>query len=238
MTLIPPSARAQAADSLTTTPALSDSAALTPAPTAGDRTGPATAPPNARAGATRKVRLAHSDRNVVRTGPGESYAIAGVYPRGETFTVIAKSGPWYNVRLSDSETGWIHSALCKEFDDMSDLEFRPNPRLYSRTGSFVLGGYGGAYAFDRKSNSLVLGGVWELLPGRQMVPFVSGGGGASMMQGETEVGFNFGGGTALFISKRTAMRWEARDFRIKTGPPDARVTNHNVEFSFGPSYLF
>jgi outer membrane beta-barrel protein len=286
-TIIAPRARAQAVDSLTATPVPSDSAALTPAP-ATDRAVPTAAAPNARVGSTRKVRLAHSDRNVVRTGPGDSYAIAGVYPRGETFTVIAKSGPWYNVRLSDSETGWIHSALCKEFDDLSDLEFRPNPRLYSRTGSFVLGGYGGAYAFDRKSNSLVLGGrlgyyvfdrvqaeaglawthvrrpaeiveslfdlsleaesfhmlsyylggVWELLPGRQMVPFVSGGGGASMMQGETEVGFNFGGGTALFISKRTAMRWEVRDFRIKTGPPDARVTNHNIEFSFGSSYLF
>jgi len=43
-------------------------------------------------------------------------------------------------------------------DDFSDLEFKPNPKLYSRTGSFVLTGYGGAYAFDRKSNSLVLGG--------------------------------------------------------------------------------
>ncbi|HTM57176.1 MAG TPA: outer membrane beta-barrel domain-containing protein [Candidatus Udaeobacter sp.] len=285
---------ASAVDSLAVTASI-DSAATAPAdsvPTAASVTAPHPAAfpasPNAHINTTRKVRLTHSDRNVVRLGPGDSFAIAGVYPRGATFTVIAKSGPWYNVRLSDSETGWIHSALCKEYDDLSDLEFKPNPRLYSRTGSFVIGGYGGAYAFDRKSNSLVLGGrlgyyvfdrlqaeaglawthvrrpaeiveslfdlsleeesfhmlsyylggVWELLPGRQMVPFVSGGIGASMMQGETEPGFNFGGGTALFISKRTAVRWEVRDFRFKTGPPDARVTNHNIEFSFGSSYLF
>ena len=35
-----------------------------------------------------------------------------------------------------TDTGWIHASLCEEFGDMSDLEFRPNPRLFSRVGSF------------------------------------------------------------------------------------------------------
>jgi len=76
---------------------------------------------------------------------------------GSTFPIIAKSAEWYNVRVSETETGWIHSSLCEEFDDVSGLEFRPNPKIYSRTGTFVFTGYSGAYAFDRKSNSLVLG---------------------------------------------------------------------------------
>lgn len=237
--------------------------------------------------ATRRVRLLGS-RNVVRTGPGDAYAIAGVFPGKTTFGVIAKSGDWYNVRLSDTETGWVHSSLCKEFDDMSDLEFRPNPKLFTRTGSFVLSGYTGAYAFDRKSNSLVVGGrlgyyvfdrlqvegnvawthvkrpaeiveslfdlrleaedfhmvfyhlstTFEILPGRQMVPFVSAGVGSSIMQGDTETSFNLGAGTQLFLSKHSAMRWEVRDHRFKFGSGASRSTDNNIEFTIGSSVLF
>jgi hypothetical protein len=237
---------------------------------------------------TRKVRLIENSKSVVRSGPGDRFAIVGVYGKGATFPVIAKSGDWFNVRLSESETGWIHSSLCKEFDDLSDLEFKPNPKLFSRTGSFVGGGYGGAYAFDRKSNSLVAGGrlgyyvfdrlqfeggvAWthirrpaeivetlfgltleeedfhmvfynlnvllELLPGRQMVPFVTAGVGSSIMRGETETAFNFGGGTSLFISKRTAVRWEFRGYRFSSGPDAARVSNDNAEFTLGTVVLF
>jgi len=257
---------------------------------------PATRPTTAASGAAdanprvtgvRKVRLL-GQHNVVRSGPGESYSIAGVYPGHAEFPVIAKSGDWYNVRLSQQETGWIHSSLCKEFDDLSDLEFRPNRKLYSRTGSFILTGYGGGYAFDRKSNSLVLGGglgyyvfdrvqvegglAWthvhrpaeiveslfglsleaedfhmlfyhlnaslELLPGRQMVPYLSGGVGSAIMQGESEASFNFGGGTTLYLSKRSAMRWEVRDFRFTSGSVRARHTNNNIEFTLGSVLLF
>ncbi|HYM82497.1 MAG TPA: outer membrane beta-barrel domain-containing protein [Candidatus Limnocylindria bacterium] len=237
---------------------------------------------------SRKVRLHAKSHNVVRSGPGDGFAIAGVHPKGATFPVIAKSGEWYNVRLSPSETGWIHSSLCKEFEDLSDLEFRPNPKLYSRTGSFVLGGYAGGYAFDRKSNSLVLGGrvgyyvfdrlqaeggvawtriqrpaeiveslfdlslesekfhmlfyhlnlTWELLPGRQMVPFLGAGVGSAIMLGRTEPSFNFGAGTTMFLSKRTAMRWEVRDYVFDSGSDDARRTNNNIEFTLGTAFLF
>jgi hypothetical protein len=107
---------------------------------------------------SQKVKLDVSDENVVRTGPGERYAMAGLFPKGTVFPVIAKSGDWYNVRLSETDTGWFHASLCKVFDDLSDLEFKPNPKLYSRTGSYMLTGYAGAYAFDRKSNSFVAGG--------------------------------------------------------------------------------
>lgn len=236
---------------------------------------------------TRRVRLLGA-RNVVRTGPGDSYAIAGVYPGGTKLAVIAKSGDWYNVRLSATGTGWVRSSLCKEFDDMSDLEFRPNPKLFTRTGSFVLSGYTGAYAFDRKSNSLVVGGrlgyyvfdrlqvegnvawthvkrpaeiveslfdltleaedfhmvfyhlstTFEILPGRQMVPFVSAGVGSSIMQGDTETSFNFGAGTQLFLSKHSAMRWEVRDHQFKFGTGASRRTDNNIEFTLGSSVLF
>jgi outer membrane beta-barrel protein len=249
----------------------------------------APAPPAAAPlGIVHKVRLTGSARNVVRTGPGDDYAIAGVYAKGRVFDVIAKSGSWINVRLTPTETGWIHSSLCKEFDDLSGLEFRPNPKLYNRTGSFTLTGYTGAYAFDRKSNSLVLGGrfgyyvfdrviaegglswthikrnpeiveslfalsleaenfhmlfyhlllTYEVLPGRQMVPFVSAGVGSSIHQGETDASFNYGAGTTLFVSKRSAVRWEVRNYRMDTGAKGARVTNNNVEFSLGTEFLF
>jgi outer membrane beta-barrel protein len=105
----------------------------------------------------KKVRLRY-DQNVIRTGPGETFSIVATRGEGEEFLVIAKRDDWYNIRLSDTNTGWVHSSLCEEFDDMSDLEFRPNPRLFSRVGSFSLSVYAGGYAFDRKSNSAVLGG--------------------------------------------------------------------------------
>jgi outer membrane beta-barrel protein len=237
---------------------------------------------------SRKVRLSHSERNVVRSGPGDHYSIVGVYPEGAVFPVIAKSGDWYNIRLSDAETGWIHSSLCKEYDDLSNLEFKPNPKLYSRTGTFILTGYAGAYSFDRMSNSLVLGGrlgyyvfdmlqveggvSWthvhrpaeiveslfnlqleaqdfgmlfydltttlEVLPGRQMVPFVSAGVGSSIFLGKAEPAFNIGAGTSLYLSRTHAVRWEVRDYMFHSGPDDARVSNHNIQFSLGTAILF
>ena len=255
---------------------------------AADSAAPAAVNPNPRPPGSRKVRLTGESHNVVRSGPGDGFAIAGVFPEKATFPIVAKRDEWYGVQLSETETGWVHASLCEEFDDLADLEFRPNPKLYARTGSFVLTGYGGAYAFDRKSNSLVLGGrlgyylfdrflveggtswthvqrpaeiveslfglsleaedfhmvfyhlvaTYELLPGRQMVPFVSAGIGSSIMQGETEASFDFGAGTTLFLSKRVAMRWECRDYRFSSGPEDARRTNHNVEFTLGTSLLF
>jgi outer membrane beta-barrel protein len=236
---------------------------------------------------TIKVRLHASDHNVVRTGPGDRYAIVGVYAKGEVFPVIAKSGDWYNIRVSDIATGWIHSSLCEEFEDLSYLEYRPNPKLYSRTGSFVLGAWAGGYAFDRKSNSLTIGGrldyylfdrlqaevglgwthvtrpaeiveslfgltleaedfhmlfydlnlLLELLPGRQMVPYVVGGAGSSIMQGRSEVSYNFGAGTLLFLSKKAAMRWEVRGYNFTSGPDNVRHTNNNIAFTLGTSFL-
>jgi outer membrane beta-barrel protein len=272
----------QVDDSATPVPAVSDSSAG-----AATRTS-MQALSNPRMTGVRKVRLIGGERNVVRSGPGDTYSISGVYPGGAEFPVIAKSGAWYNIRLSDTETAWIHASLCREFDDLSDLQFRPNPKMYSRTGSFILAGNAGGYSFDRKSNSLVLGGrfgyyvfdrlqveggvswthvhrpaeivetlfgltleaedfdmlfyhlisTWELLPGRQMVPFVSAGVGSAIMQGESEPSFNFGAGTTLYLSKRTAMRWEVRDYRFTSGSTNSRRTNNNIEFTLGSLLLF
>jgi outer membrane beta-barrel protein len=279
---VPPDSLAQSGVDGESTLAASDSLNVPTSPAA-----PATASEHPGVG-VRKVRLTGSSHNVVRSGPGDRFAIVGIFDQRSVFPVIAKSAEWYNIRLSDTETGWIHSSLCEEFDDLSGLEFRPNPKIYSRTGSFILTGYTGAYAFDRKSNSLVLGArfgyyvfdrlqadgslawthvkrpaeiveslfglsleaedfnmlfyqlglTWEVLPGRQMVPFVSGGVGSAIMQGETEPSFNVGAGTSLFLSKRTAMRWEVRDYVFRTGSQGARRTNNNVEFTLGTSVLF
>jgi outer membrane beta-barrel protein len=234
------------------------------------------------------VELVHGENNVVRNGPGNDYSIVTVLPLGSRHRVIAKSEDWYNVVLSETETGWIHASLCREYDDMSDLEFRPNPKLFSRVGSFSLTAYTGAYAFDRKSNSLVIGGRlgyylfdhlevegslgWshitrpaeiveslfdlslaeedfhmlfyqmnltaKLLPGRQIVPFVTGGLGSTVMQGETEPSFNYGAGANVFMNKRVALRFEFRAYQFESGFGETRRTNNNVEFTMGSSLLF
>jgi len=277
----PPAAPVAAADSQAVAgPAAADSQAVSPA---------APAPgPNAAPTVVHKVRLDKSVRNVVRSGPGDGFAIVGVFPRGSVFEVLSKRGDWFDVRVSETETGWIHASLCHEFEDLSDLEWKPNPKRYTRTGAIVVSGYGGAYAFDRKSNSFVAGtglgyyvfdrvqvgaglsfthvhrpaeiveslfgvsleaedfdmlfyrldATYEVLPGRQMVPYVSVGAGASMMQGDTETSLDYGAGTTLFLSKRTAMRWEFRGYRFRTGSDAARAVSNNVEFTLGTLYVF
>ncbi len=284
------SVAAPSSDAVTSHAASSPADVAAPAPETPAPGTPAAVPlvANARITGVRKVRLSGGDRNVVRSGPGDTFSISGVYPGGAEFKVIAKSGAWYNIRLSDNETAWVHASLCREFDDLSDLEFRPNKKIYSRTGSFILAGYGGGYAFDRKSNSLVLGGrlgyyvfdrvqvegglawthvnrpaeiveslfdlsleaerfhmlfyhliaTYELLPGRQMVPYVSGGVGSAIMRGESEPTLNYGAGTTLYMSKRTAMRWEVRDYRFSSGTGSARRKNNNIEFTLGSLLLF
>jgi outer membrane beta-barrel protein len=267
-------------------PAAPDSSAapaIAPAPAA-----PAPDAPGSRPVVGIAVKLVRSSGNVVRTGPGNGYGLVGTYPKGTTFPVITRSGDWYSVRVSDTESGWVHASLCREEQDLSGLQWRPNPKLYTRTGSYVLGGYSGAYAFDRKSNSLVAGGrlgyyvfdrieaeagvawthvhrpaeieeslfalsleaedfhmlfyhlalTWELLPGRQMVPYVGAGVGSSIMLGRSEPSMDFGAGTRLFVSKRTAVRWEVRDFRFHTGTSSSRALHHNIEFTIGSEYLF
>jgi outer membrane beta-barrel protein len=104
------------------------------------------------------VKLDRADVNVVRLGPGENFALLEIAPRDAEYPVLTKRGDWYNVRLSGSRTGWIHETLCTERHDLSGLEFRPNPKMYSRVGMFSVTGWGGGYSFDQKSNSFTLGG--------------------------------------------------------------------------------
>ena len=243
---------------------------------------------NAPLAAQRMARLSGRPRTVVRSGPSETDAIAAVMAPGTELPVLGREGDWIHVRLSPTESGWVHVSLVAEFEAQAGSPMRPNPKLYSRTGTYLLTGYAGGYAFDRKSNSLALGGrlsyyvfdrfqvetgaawthvhrpaeiveslfglsleaedfhmlfyhlnaTFELLPGRQMVPFVTGGVGSSIMQGRSETSFNFGAGTTLFLSKRTGMRWEARDYVFRSGSDQARRLHHNVEFSLGSVLLF
>jgi outer membrane beta-barrel protein len=302
----PPPPAAAAIDPATSTAPEAAGAAAVAAPVAADAAAPSALPPPVPMAAgtlappavdnlngahvlkEKRVRLDRGDDNVVRSGPGNTFAIVGVYPKGAEFTVIAKKADWYNVRLSDVQTGWVHASLCHEFDDMSDLEFRPNPRLFSRIGSFALTGYAGGYAFDRKSNSLALGGrlgyyvlefleveggiSWthihrpaeivetlfgltleaeefhmlyyelngnlHLLPGRQMVPFLTGGVGSTIAQGKSEASANYGAGVSMYVSKTVAVRWEVRNYRFSMGSESSRRTDNNIEFSIGTTLLF
>lgn len=249
---------------------------------------PAKAQPNAPWMSTKTlVRLDKADENVIRLGPGEDFAVLEVAPRDARYPVITKRGAWYNVLLSDTRTGWIHESLCHEEHDMSGLEFRPNPKMFSRIGSFTLSGWGGGYSFDRKSNSIALGGrlgyylldflefeggvAWshvnrpaeiveslfgltlepeefhmlfyemnanaEILPGRQLVPYVTGGLGSTIMRGDTESTWNVGGGIRFYLSRSTAMRWEFRNYRFESGEDDSRHKNNNFVFAVGTTIL-
>lgn len=264
--------------------ALVDVPAVTPAEAA-----PASSLPNQRPVVGKKlVELTGKGENVVRSGPGADDAIVATYAKGQRFPVIAKAGDWYGVRISNSQTGWVHASLCKVQDDLSDLEFRPNAKLYSRTGSYLLSAYGGAYAFDRKSNSAVVGGrvgyyvfdrivteagvswtrvhrpaeiveslfdlrleaedfsmlfyqmnlTYELLPGRQMVPYVGVGAGSTLLLGRSEPAFNYGAGVRLFLSRRSAMRWDVRDYRFTHHTGSHEIKNDNIEFTLGSEILF
>ncbi len=233
------------------------------------------------------VKLDHEDRNVLRSGPGETFSVVDIAQKGSEFPVLAKRGPWFNVRLSDTRTAWVHESLCTEEYDMSDLEFRPNPRMFSRIGSFSVTGWGGGYSFDRKSNTFTTGGRvgyyvldwveveggvgWtkvnrpaeiveslfdltleaeefhmlfyemngnvKLLPGRQLVPYLTAGVGSTILQGESEAAFNYGGGIQFFVAKTTAMRWEFRTYRFDSGADNARRTNNNYTFTLGTTFL-
>ena len=77
-----------------------------------------------------------------------------------------------------------------------------------------------------------LGLLVEILPGRQMVPYVVGGAGSALMQGRSEGSWNFGAGTVLFLNKKTLTRWEIRDYRFSSGPPEARRSVDNIAFTF------
>jgi outer membrane beta-barrel protein len=233
------------------------------------------------------VRLDREDVNVVRLGPGDGYSVLQVVDRGAELLVLAKKDEWYNVRLSDSRTGWVHESLCEEFDDLSGLEFRPNPRLFSRIGSFTLSPYAGGYSYDRKSNAFALGGrlgyyvfdfveveggvSWAhvnrpaeiveslfglsleaeefhmlfyelngnvmLLPGRQLVPYLTAGAGSNIQRGETETSVNWGGGIRFFVTKQTAFRWEFRTYRFESGVGTSRRSNTNFAFNVGTTIL-
>jgi len=229
-----------------------------------------------------------AESSVLRSGPGEEFSVIEFREEGARLPVLAKKGEWYNVRVDETRTAWIHASLCREYHDLSKLEFRPNPKLFSRVGSFAFTGFGGAYSFDRKSNSLLLGGRlayflfeyvdvegtlgWahivrpaeivedlfqlelaeedfhllyyamnvnlKLLPGRQLVPYVTFGAGSTIMQGETESGLNFGAGATMYVARRVAVRWEFRDYRLANGLGNARRDNNNLEFSMGTALLF
>ena len=78
----------------------------------------------------------------------------------------------------------------------------------------------------------------KILPGRQMVPYVTIGLGSTIMQGETESGVNYGAGLNFFVSQATAVSFDFRSYTMQSGSAAARRENTNFEFSVGTSFLF
>lgn len=61
--------------------------------------------------------------------------------------------------------------------------------------------------------------------------------GSAIAEG-SEASFHYNVGTMLFLSKRTAMRWEVRAYNFHSGSEEARVSNNNIAFTLGTSLLF
>jgi hypothetical protein len=69
-------------------------------------------------------------------------------------------------------------------------------------------------------------------------PFVALGAGASVLDAHVEPTWSVGLGTKLFLGKRTAIRWELRDHRLRGGNRFTRFNGDNLEFSAGGEFLF
>ena len=78
----------------------------------------------------------------------------------------------------------------------------------------------------------------KVLPGRQMVPFLTFGAGSTIMQGQTETSINYGVGTNFFVRQEWAVRFEFRNYAFDSGSSNTRRDNMNFEFSVGASYFF
>ena len=77
----------------------------------------------------------------------------------------------------------------------------------------------------------------KLLPGRQMVPFLTIGTGSTIMRGQTETSMNYGAGINFFVQRSLATRFEFRSYRFDTTSSGGRK-NTNFEFSVGTTFFF
>jgi outer membrane beta-barrel protein len=83
-----------------------------------------------------------------------------------------------------------------------------------------------------------VGGSMDILPGRRVTPFVTAGGGASVLNSHAEPTWVVGVGTKMFLVKRMALRWELRDHHMQGGNQFTRFAGDNLEFSGGAEWLF
>jgi outer membrane beta-barrel protein len=88
-----------------------------------------------------------------------------------------------------------------------------------------------AERFDMLSYEMDL--AFELLPGRQIAPFLGGGVGSSIFRGRTEPSVNWGGGAVVFLRKNVGLRWDVRNYHFDSGSGNARRANHNVSVTLG-----
>jgi len=82
------------------------------------------------------------------------------------------------------------------------------------------------------------GGTMDILPNHRVSPFVSAAVGASVLNARVEPTWSLGVGTKLFLTQRTALRWELRDHHMHGGNQFTRFAGDNLEFSGGFETLF
>src|SRR5439155_19202136 len=71
---------------------------------------------NAPLAAVHMVRLTGRPRTVLRSGPSESDAIAGVFPPGTSVPLLGRNGDWSNVGLTPTESAWVHASRCSRHE--------------------------------------------------------------------------------------------------------------------------
>ena len=79
---------------------------------------------------------------------------------------------------------------------------------------------------------------YDILARRRVTPFVALGFGATILNARVEPTWSMAIGTRAFLTRRTALRWEIRDHRLKAGNQFTRFTGDNLEFSAGAEVLF
>ncbi len=79
---------------------------------------------------------------------------------------------------------------------------------------------------------------YDILARRRVTPFVALGAGATVLNARVEPTWSMAIGTRAFLTRRTALRWEIRDHRLKVGNQFTRFSGDNLEFSAGAEVLF
>ena len=74
---------------------------------------PATSTPVTPSMGTEKIVIVTWTSANIRSGAGDNYSVVTTVKQGDKLVVIGESGDWFNVRLENSQQGWISNRVVK-----------------------------------------------------------------------------------------------------------------------------